>query len=113
MLGVEDLALIPCHRISRVIGAGWQLAGSHGASDQEPALDVMLLCEEAGSTSLDCAKTHTREEPIGQLLLRHRCPLRIATPPGVQIHSMLPPRPDSLPTLARVRTKATVLVHAA
>lgn len=91
---VERVALAPGYTISRVIKGGWQLAGGHGAIDEQVALDDMARFVDAGITTFDCADIYTGVEALIGRFLKTRG--SGATP--VQVHTKLVPDLSALPT---------------
>jgi len=99
---VPRYQLSPVHSISRVIKGGWQLAGGHGSTKREQALEDMRLYVQAGITTFDCADIYTGvEELIGEFLRRHQNDFRRGVLPEVQVHTKYVPDLDSLSTLTR------------
>ena len=91
--------LSPGYTISRLIKGGWQLAGGHGAIDQETALADMDRFVDAGITTFDCADIYTGVEAlIGEWLRRNR---RRERRRSVQIHTKYVPDLDRLSTHSR------------
>lgn len=83
--------------ISRVLKGGWQLAGGHGAIDQQAALADMDRYVDAGITTFDCADIYTGVEALIGDWRRTR-PDRAR---NVQVHTKYVPDRDRLPTHAR------------
>lgn len=83
--------------ISRVLKGGWQLAGGHGAIDEDEALRDMDRYVEAGITTFDCADIYVGVEA---LIGRWRR-TRPAAAARVQIHTKYVPDLDRLTTHSR------------
>ena len=70
---MQRISIAPGYEISRVIRGGWQLAGGHGAIDEETAIEDMVAFADAGITTFDCADIYTGvEDLIGRFRLRYR-----------------------------------------
>ena len=89
--------LAPGYDISRVLKGGWQLAGGHGAVDEEAALAGMDRYVAAGITTFDCADIYTGVE---ELIGRWRT-TRPDAASRIQVHTKYVPDLDRLPTHSR------------
>ena len=70
---MQRISIAPGYEISRVIRGGWQLAGGHGAIDEEMAIEDMVAFADAGNTTFDCADIYTGvEDLIGRFRVRYR-----------------------------------------
>lgn len=82
---IEEFALSPDYRTSRVIKGGWQLSEGHSnAVSSDPVADMLAFAEE-GIYSFDCADIYTGvEELIGRFVVannarQHPLPIRVHT----------------------------------
>ncbi len=57
---------------SRLIKGGWQLAGGHGAIDEDAAREDMATYVQAGITTFDCADIYTGVESLIGRFVRER-----------------------------------------
>ena len=91
--------LAPGYTISRLLKGGWQLAGGHGAIDQEAAHADMDRFVDAGITTFDCADIYSGVEAlIGTWLKRHGAR---GSARAVQVHTKYVPDLDRLRTHSR------------
>ena len=97
---VQRVDIQPGYSISRVIKGGWQLAGGHGAVDENQAVEDMKNFVRSGITTFDCADIYTGvEELIGKFLHRYADGFRSGELPPVQVHTKCVPDLDQLPNL--------------
>ncbi len=97
------------YSISRVIMGGWQLAGGHGAVDENLALLDMRAFVREGITTFDCADIYTGvEELIGKFIREHKSAFVSGSLPPIQIHTKYVPDLDDLPTLTKTYTEAII-----
>lgn len=89
--------LAPGYDISRVLKGGWQLAGGHGAVDENAALAGMDRYVAAGITTFDCADIYVGVE---ELIGRWR-KTRPDVASQIQVHTKYVPDLDRLPTHSR------------
>jgi len=107
--GFPRIELRPGYSVSRVLKGGWQLAGGHGAVDEQQALEDMRAFVEAGITTFDCADIYTGvEDLIGKFIRQHAVQFRSGTLPPVQIHTKCVPDLDLLPNLTRAHTESII-----
>lgn len=93
--------IAPGHAVSRIVKGGWQLAGGHGAVDDEAAIADMRRFVEAGVTTFDCADIYTGvEKLIGRFLARYRTEAGAAAADRVKVHTKLVPDLDALARLS-------------
>lgn len=93
---VESTELAPGYPISRLIRGGWQLAGGHGAIEQDRAIADMRAFLDAGITTFDCADIYTGvEEMIGAF----RATLQPAERARLRVHTKFVPDLSALATL--------------
>lgn len=101
--------LRPGYSISQVIKGGWQLAGGHGAVDENRAIEDMKTFVQAGITSFDCADIYTGVEAlIGKFLDRNADAFKSGDLPPVQIHTKCVPDLDLLPNLAKAHVESII-----
>lgn len=97
------------HRISRVIKGGWQLAGGHGAIDQETAVADMAAFYDAGITTFDCADIYTGvEEMIGRFRQHYTRTRGAAALDQMKVHTKFVPNLERLGTLRRADVEAAI-----
>jgi aryl-alcohol dehydrogenase-like predicted oxidoreductase len=99
---MQRITIAPGYEISRVIRGGWQLAGGHGAVDQDAAIDDMVAFADAGITTFDCADIYTGvEDLIGRFRLRYRDLRGADALQRVRVHTKFVPDLAVLPTITK------------
>jgi aryl-alcohol dehydrogenase-like predicted oxidoreductase len=103
---IEQVALRPGYRISRVIKGGWQLSDGHsGAISAEPVADMFAFAQR-GITSFYCADIYTGVEAmIGEFIAANR---RRPTPLAVKIHTKYVPDYAELGQLTKAKVEAII-----
>ncbi|MDH4020063.1 MAG: aldo/keto reductase [Xanthomonadales bacterium] len=97
------------YSISKVIKGGWQLAGGHGAIDEQQAIADMRDFVSAGITTFDCADIYTGvEELIGKFLRKYKGDFIGGELAPVQIHTKYVPDFDALATVSKVDTEKII-----
>ena len=99
---VPRATLAPGYDIPRLIKGGWQLAGGHGAVDNDAAIADMFRFADAGVTAFDCADIYTGVEELIGRFLREWHNLRGSDAPRIRVHTKCVPDLAGLPTLTRV-----------
>jgi aryl-alcohol dehydrogenase-like predicted oxidoreductase len=93
-MSVERTDLTPGYSIARMLRGGWQLAGGHGAVDQDRAIADMRAFLDAGVTTFDCADIYTGVEAmIGEF----RATLSPSDRARLQVHTKFVPDWSDLP----------------
>ncbi|CAH0342811.1 aldo/keto reductase [Rhizobium sp. CECT 9324] len=106
---MQRITVAPGYEISRVIRGGWQLAGGHGAVDEEVAIDDMVAFADAGITTFDCADIYTGvEDLIGRFRLRYRDLRGQAALDRVRVHTKFVPDLGVLPTITKAYVESVV-----
>lgn len=97
------------YSISKVIKGGWQLAGGHGAIDEQQAIADMRDFVSAGITTFDCADIYTGvEELIGKFLKKYKGDFIGGELAPVQIHTKYVPDFDALATVSKADTEKII-----
>jgi aryl-alcohol dehydrogenase-like predicted oxidoreductase len=97
---VETAVLAEGYSISRLIRGGWQLAGGHGAVDEERAIADMFDFVDAGVTTFDCADIYTGvEDMIGRFRRRLAATRGGSALRRLKAHTKFVPDYDKLATL--------------
>ncbi|MET0429371.1 MAG: aldo/keto reductase [Microvirga sp.] len=106
---VETVELSPGYRISRVLRGGWQLAGGHGAIEDERAIRDMAAFVDHGITTFDCADIYTGVEAmIGRFRARILGERGAAALAAFKVHTKFVPDWDALPRVDRAYVRAVI-----
>ena len=106
---IKQAELRPGYAISRVIRGNWQLAGGHGAIDEESALDALAAAFDAGLTTFDCADIYTGVEAlIGAFRARLAKRSGAEAARTLRIHTKLVPDLDRLATISKPYVESIV-----
>jgi aryl-alcohol dehydrogenase-like predicted oxidoreductase len=106
---MERRTLAPGYEISRVIRGGWQLAGGHGAIDDEAAIGDLVAAFDAGITTFDCADIYTGVEALyGRLRTRLLAEQGRAAVDRLKVHTKLVPDLARLATVDRASIEGIV-----
>ncbi len=107
MSHIETIELAPSYRISRIIRGGWQLAGGHGAIDQEIAVDDLLAAFDGGIFTFDCADIYTGVEALVGNFRKQLIDRRGAEAGRyLKVHTKLVPDLEALPRLKKAHVRA-------
>ena len=108
-MSLETCEIAPGHAITRLIRGGWQLAGGHGAIENERAIEDLVATFDAGVTTFDCADIYTGvEELYGALRERLRGSRGQEAARRLRVHTKLVPDLAILPTIRRGDVEAIV-----
>jgi len=106
---VENIALRPGYKISRVICGGWQLAGGHGAVDRAAAVDDLAAFCEAGIVTFDCADIYTGVEGlIGEFRKMYAQRHGRDALARVRVHTKLVPDLELLPRIKKSDVRSII-----
>ncbi len=106
---MQRISIAPGYEISRVIRGGWQLAGGHGAIDEETAIEDMLAFADAGITTFDCADIYTGvEDLIGRFRLRYRDLRGQSALDRIRVHTKFVPDLGVLPTITKAYVEGVI-----
>lgn len=106
---MQRISIAPGYEISRVIRGGWQLAGGHGAIDDEMAIEDMVAFADAGITTFDCADIYTGvEDLIGRFRLRYRDMQGQAALDRIRVHTKFVPDLGVLPTITKAYVEGVI-----
>ncbi|MGL4197160.1 MAG: aldo/keto reductase [Allorhizobium sp.] len=106
---MQRISIAPGYEISRVIRGGWQLAGGHGAIDEEMAIEDMVAFADAGITTFDCADIYTGvEDLIGRFRLRYRDMQGQAALDRIRVHTKFVPDLGVLPTITKAYVEGVI-----
>lgn len=106
---MQRISIAPGYEISRVIRGGWQLAGGHGAIDEEIAIEDMVAFADAGITTFDCADIYTGvEDLIGRFRLRYRDLQGQAALDRIRVHTKFVPDLGVLPTITKAYVEGVI-----
>lgn len=106
---MQRISIAPSYEISRVIRGGWQLAGGHGAIDDETAIEDMVAFADAGITTFDCADIYTGvEDLIGRFRLRYRDIQGQAALDRIRVHTKFVPDLGVLPTITKAYVEGVI-----
>ncbi len=106
---MQRISIAPGYEISRVIRGGWQLAGGHGAIDEETAIEDMVAFADSGITTFDCADIYTGvEDLIGRFRLRYRAMQGQAALDRIRVHTKFVPDLGVLPTITKAYVEGVI-----
>lgn len=106
---MQRISIAPGYEISRVIRGGWQLAGGHGAIDEETAIEDMVAFADAGITTFDCADIYTGvEDLIGRFRLRYRDLRGQSALDRIRVHTKFVPDLGVLPTITKAYVEGVI-----
>lgn len=106
---MQRISIAPGYEISRVIRGGWQLAGGHGAIDEETAIEDMVAFADAGITTFDCADIYTGvEDLIGRFRRRYRDLQGQAALDHIRVHTKFVPDLGVLPTITQAYVEGVI-----
>lgn len=106
---MERTELAPGYEISRVIRGNWQLAGGHGAVDQQAAVDDLMATAEAGITTFDCADIYTGvEEIIGEFRAAYGAKHGAEALRTIRVHTKFVPDLSVLGSISRAYVEGVI-----
>lgn len=99
---MEQIELVPGHRISRIVKGGWQLAGGHGPVDGRAGVEDMIAFADAGVTTFDCADIYTGVEAmIGRFRREYARRRGTEALAAIKVHTKFVPDLRLLPAISR------------
>lgn len=97
------------HQLSSIFKGNWQLAGGHGAVNEERAIEDLFTYVEHGVNVFDVGDIYTgTEELMGQFVREYRARFGDDAARHIRIHTKFVPDLDALETLTKKDIRAVI-----